>query len=84
MSDVLCVFRLQIMSNGDRLRAMGQCLQGQHTAEEIRVETERIRLEVERKKAELARLERENEIYEASAWKLEVDAEAEKCAGNVQ
>ena len=84
MSDVLCVFRLQIMSNGDRLRAMGQCLQGQRTAEEMRAETERIRLEVERKKMELARLERENRINETNAWKLEVDAEAEKCVGDVQ
>ena len=72
------------MSNGDRLKAMGQCLQGQRTAEEIRAETERICLEVERKKMELARLERENRIYENNAWKLEADAEAEKCAGNVQ
>ena len=72
------------MSNGDRLKAMGQCLQGQRTAEEIRAETERICLEVERKKMELARLEHENRIYESNAWKLEADAEAEKCAGNVQ
>ena len=72
------------MSNGDRLKAMGQCLQEQRTAEEILAETERIRLEGERKKAELARLERENEIYETNAWKLEVDVEAEECAGNVQ
>ena len=73
------------MSNGDRLRAMGQCLQGQRTAEEMRAETERIRLEVERKKAELARLERENKIYETNAWKLEEDSEAvEERAGNVQ
>ena len=72
------------MSNGDRLKAMGQCLQGQRTAEEIRAETECIRLEVEKKKVELARLERENKIYETNAWKLEVDAEAEERAGNVQ
>ena len=84
MSDVLCVFRLQIMSNGDRLRAMGQCLQGQRTAEEIREEKERILRKVEKKKAELARLEIENEIYEANAWKLEVDAGAKERASNVR
>ena len=72
------------MSNGDRLKAMGQCLQEQRTAEEIRAETERIRLEVERKKMELAKLERENRIYESNAWKLEADVKAEKGAGNVQ
>ena len=77
-------FRLCIMSNSDRLKAMGQCLETQRTAEEIRAETERIRLEVERKKKELARLQRENLIYERNAWKLEADVNVEKDAGNVQ
>ena len=72
------------MSNGDRLRAMGQCLRGQRTAEEIREEKERILRKVEKKKAELARLKRENEIYEANAWKLEVGAEAKERARNVR
>ena len=72
------------MSNDDRLKAMGQCLQEQRTAEEICAETERIRLEVERKKMELARLERENRIYESNAWKLEADVKAEKGVGDVQ
>ena len=77
-------FRLCIMSNSDRLKAMGQCLETQRTAEEIRAETERVRLEVERKKKELARLQRENLIYERNAWKLEADVNVEKDAGNVQ
>ena len=77
-------FRLCIMSNSDRLKAMGQCLETQRTVEEIRAETERVRLEVERKKKELARLQRENLIYERNAWKLEADVNVEKDAGDVQ
>ena len=71
------------MSNGDRLRAMGQCLQGQRTAEEIREEKERILRKVERKKAELAKLKRENEIYEANSWRLEEGAEERERMRNV-
>ena len=84
MQIMFVCFRLCIMSNSDRLKAMGQCLETQRTAEEIRAETERIRLEVARKKRELARLERENLIYESNAWKLEADVKAEKGVGGVQ
>ena len=74
INNVLC-FRLPIMSNGDRLRARGQCVGEQRSVEEMRAETARIRREVERKKAELAELQRRNAIYEANCWKLDVGAE---------
>ena len=64
-----------MMSNGDRLRASGQCVGEQRSVEEMRAETARIRREVERKKAELADLQRRNAIYEANCWKLDVGAE---------
>ena len=69
-------FRLLIMSGGDRLKSRGQCSKRRRTAEEIRAETERM-------KVILAQLERENEIYEANCWKLEVGTEAQERARNV-